>query len=338
MELKYDKPIDKEKFKEYTNLDLNEKIKLSKEIIKEFYENISKNENEKIFISSSFGKDSIVLIDLVRSIYPDIPIIHSDTGLELKGVYETKKLYDNVLTVYPTKNMEKVIEEDGYILPIGKSKTMALERSRNFIKNEKWDNFSFKLLTGRTKSGKKGLYNYSNCAEYIFCPFKISVKCDYFLKKKPLDDFKKENHFKYYFNGITYDEGIMRKTNLMKQGFNQMGSHSRPLGHWNENDVWEYIYINDLPYGDYYGDIIKGTDGKYTNTLFKRNGCICCPCGSHLEKEPNRYQLLYSYDYDAWKYVIYELNFKKVLDYFEVPYYPNEITSDQDDLNKYFNL
>ena len=72
----------------------NEKIELSKEIIIEFVEHICEDE-DKIYIACSFGKDSIVLVDLVRQLYPSIPIVFSDTGLEYKGIYKLKEKYDN---------------------------------------------------------------------------------------------------------------------------------------------------------------------------------------------------------------------------------------------------
>lgn len=336
--LKYNRPLSREQFKNYINLDLNEKIEISKEIIEEFYENVNKNSDEKIYIASSFGKDSVVLIDLVREIYPEIPIIHSDTGLELKGVYETKKLYDNVLTVHPLKEMDEIIKEYGYILPIGKRKTTTLRRARDFIKKEKYDNVSFKKLAGKGKFGKGSLFNEESALKYIVCPFKISEKCDELLKQKPLSQFAKKNGYKYYYRGITYDESIRRKSILMKKGFNNMESNSSPLGHWNTSEILEYISAKKISYGDYYGEIIKKEDGTYDTTLFKRNGCYCCPCGSHLEKEPNRYQLLYYYDNNAWQHTINELGFGKVLDYFEIPYYPNDSKLDETNmkLDEYF--
>lgn len=322
--LKYNKPIDKKTFDSYINMSLDDKIELSKDIIREFYEEVNENEDGKMFISSSFGKDSIVLIDLVRSIYPNIPIIHSDTGLEYKGVYETKKLYDNVLTVKPIKTMEEIIEEYGYILPIGKRKTTTLRRSRDSIVNKNWDNDSFKRLSGRDKYKKGSFYNEESALKYIICPFPISEKCDFFLKKRPLDKFLKDNDYKYLFHGITYDESFLRKSNLMRDGFISKNK-CRAIGHWNTSEILEYITLKGLKYGDYYGEIIQNDDGTYATTLFKRNGCYCCPCGSHLDKEPNRFQLLYDYDYDAWKHTIYDLNFKQVLDYFEIPYYPKDV-------------
>lgn len=67
-----------------------------------------------------------------------------------------------------------------------------------------------------------------------------------------------------------------------------------------------------------YGNIIK-KDGKYTTSLHKRNGCICCPIGAQFES-PNKFQLLKKTDKRAYDFVINELNFKKVLDWFKIKY------------------
>lgn len=329
--LKYNKKMSDEEFSKLITLPLDEKIKLSEAIIVEFMENIDCSDDKKVYISCSFGKDSVVLVDLVRKLYPKIPIIFSDTGLEYKGIYKVKEKYENVITVNPLRTMEEHIEKEGYILPIGKAKSKSLRRARRWIKEEKWDNGTFKLLSGKGEYGKGSLFNHSSALPYIIAPFPISERCDDFLKKKPLDKYIKEHNFKYSFNGITYDESRMRRATLLRDGFNKMSSKtslkSRPMGHWNTNDVLKYICDNDLEISDSYGEIIKNKDG-YDVTLFKRSGCYCCPCGCHMEKYPNRYQILYYYDYDAWTYTMYDLGFKKILDYFDVPYYPNDVVDD----------
>mgnify|MGYP000264252689 CR=1 FL=1 len=47
----------------------------------------------QVFISFSGGKDSTVLLDLARRVYPDIPAVYVDTGLEypeLRDFVKTK--------------------------------------------------------------------------------------------------------------------------------------------------------------------------------------------------------------------------------------------------------
>lgn len=321
-ELKYSKPIDKEEFKNYVSLPLSDKIKVSKEIITEFMENIDMSNGEKVAITSSFGKDSVVVIDLVRSMYPEIPIIFSDSGVEYPCFIEISKQYDNVLYIKPEKTMEQVVEENGYLLPLGREKTKTIRRCRDQIAQEKWYGGGMKKMRGDW--GENSMYNYSKHIPVLLAPFKISEMCNDYLKGRPLDKFKKKNGFKYYFNGVTHDESQSRRRTLLRDGFNIMKEKSRPIGHWTSSDVLEYVLKNDLPLGDTYGEIIYDEKkGKYVTTGFTRNGCYCCPAGAHIGK-PNQYQLLYEYDKDLWEYTMDGLGFRKVCEYFDIPIKPGD--------------
>lgn len=324
MENKYHTPISKELFKQYTDLDLKEKIKMSKEIIHDFMENIDLDKG-KVSISSSFGKDSIVVIDLVRGEYPEIPIIYSNSGVEYPECEELSKEYENVITIKPDMTMEEVVKKEGYLLPIGREKSKTIRRCRDQIAQEKWYGGGIKKMRGDW--GEKSLYNYSKHIPVILAPFKISERCNDRLKGQPLDKFKRKNNFKYYFNGITYDESMTRQLTLLRDGFNILKEKSRPIGHWSSSDVLEYVVKKGLKIPKLYGDIVC-KDGKYKTTLFERNGCYCCPAGCHIGK-PNQYQLLYDYDHDLWEYSLYDLGFKQVLDYFNVNYYPEGVDPDE---------
>lgn len=49
---------------------------------------IRKHGKDNIGIASSFGKDSVLLIHLVRQVYPDIPIFYADTGVQYPETIE----------------------------------------------------------------------------------------------------------------------------------------------------------------------------------------------------------------------------------------------------------
>ena len=89
--------------KQRQSLPLHLKIELSKNRIKQFYEH-----------SFSGGKDSTVLLHLVRSLYPDIPAVFIDTGLEYPEVRNFVKSFDNTIILRPDLPFHKVIEEYGY--------------------------------------------------------------------------------------------------------------------------------------------------------------------------------------------------------------------------------
>ena len=306
--------MSKEKLKEYMDYSLKDKIKLSYEIIEDFYHYVESEDDGNIYIASSFGKDSIVLIDLVRSLYPNIPIVYINTGVDQPSNVKLSKKYENVITLYPKKPMEQIIEEYGYILPIGKDKTSTLSQVRKQLWEGKFNTWRIKKLRGDLG---KSMYNYEKHIKDLLAPFKISDNCCYYLKLEPINRFKRKENYKYHFNGQTAEESMMRRNSIMKNGFNNEDS-SKPLGHWRVHDVLEYILKNNLELSECYGNIIN-ENGKYKTTGFYRTGCTCCPIGSHRDN-PNQFELLYFYDYDTWNYVINDLGFKQVLDWYNVPY------------------
>lgn len=60
------------------SLPLELKIAMTERRIREFYDAM----DGKVCVNFSGGKDSTVLLDLVRRIYPDIPAVFANTGLE----------------------------------------------------------------------------------------------------------------------------------------------------------------------------------------------------------------------------------------------------------------
>lgn len=67
-----------------------------------------------VYVSFSGGKDSTVLLDIARGLYPDMLAVFVDTGLEYPEVRNFVKTYDNVEWLKPKKNFRQVIEDYGY--------------------------------------------------------------------------------------------------------------------------------------------------------------------------------------------------------------------------------
>ena len=124
--------VSEDELEEYLNYGLSDKVRLSLLVIREF---VRVNGLDKMFISSSFGKDSVVLIDLVRSLYPEIPIVYLDTGVEPECCRELAESYDNVITLTPKKDIEQVTHEYGYMIPQGKDKASAIEKIASLLSN-----------------------------------------------------------------------------------------------------------------------------------------------------------------------------------------------------------
>ena len=71
-----------------------------------------------------------------------------------------------------------------------------------------------------------------------------------------------------------------------------------PIIDWTENDIWEYIADEEVPYCSLYDEI--GEDGK---PLFKRLGCVLCPM--ETPKQTQIELVRFPKMADAWKRACY---------------------------------
>ena len=75
----------KEQLKHLQSLPLEEKVQITIGRIIQWYNYW----NGDVYVSFSGGKDSTVLLHLVRSIYPDVPAVFSNTGLEYPEIQKS---------------------------------------------------------------------------------------------------------------------------------------------------------------------------------------------------------------------------------------------------------
>ncbi len=95
-----------------------EKIEYTKKIIKKAYNEFGK----KLSVSCSFGKDSTVVLYLAREIYPDIPVLWANTGVEfpetVKFARKLTKEWDlNLIEIKPIKTFWECVKEYGFPWP-----------------------------------------------------------------------------------------------------------------------------------------------------------------------------------------------------------------------------
>lgn len=287
------------------------KVEKTKMRIREWYENY----NGEVYVSFSGGKDSTVLLDIVRQMYPDVQAVFSDTGLEFPEVREFVKSKENVVIIRPEKNFKQVITEKGYPI-VSKSVCNCVRLAKKNIEDGK-NTLRVRQIKGLEKGSK---FNKGKWQFLLDAPFSVSEQCCDELKKKPFKKWEKENK-KYPIVGTMADEGGARREAYLRTGCNSFkNGKSQPMGFWTEQDVLEYIVVNNLEIANVYGDVIKDENEMWKTTGEKRTGCVFCGFGVHLEKEPNRFQRLKETHPKLHNYCINNLNMGEVLDYINVNY------------------
>lgn len=291
------------------SLPLEAKIIHTQNVIKQAYEYW----DGAIYVGFSGGKDSDVLLDIVRELYPEVPGVFDDTGLEWEEIRDFVKQTKNIIRISPKLSFKQVIDKYGYPV-ISKEQASYIEEARN-TKSEKLLNKRLNGVNGSGMISKKWQY-------LIDAPFKISDKCCDYLKKKPFLDFEKKTGLNPLI-GVMAAESRQRQQQYIRAGgcnsFNSNRPISKPLSIWTEQDILQYIKIKKLPYASIYGDIIETENGLCT-TGEPRTGCTFCMFGCHLEKSPNKFERMKLTHPQRYDYCINKLNLKQVLDYIHVPY------------------
>lgn len=313
---------------------LERKIRVTQTRIIEWYQRF----DGKVYISFSGGKDSTVLLDLARRIYPDIKAVFSDTGLEYPEIKEFVKKSDNITIIRPEISFREIINTVGYPI-ISKEVSECIEQVRINKINGKYT-YRVQRINGvaKKKDGSLSNYNIPQWKFLIDAPFKISGKCCDLLKKKPFRLYEKETGRKA-ITGMMASESRLRYTQWIKNGcngFDMKKPISNPLSFWNEQDILSYLKKTEIPYSSVYGEIIEdeeikgqkimpGFTNNYKLTGVNRTGCMFCMFGVHLEKGQNRFEKMKITHPDIYNYCMRSkeekgLGIKKVLEFLNINY------------------
>lgn len=295
------------------------KVKLTKQRIREWVNHFG---TDGVYVSFSGGKDSTVLLHIVREMYPDIPAVFCDTGLEYPEIREFVKTFDNVVWIKPEITFKKVIETYGYPF-VSKEVSFSLNGAKKFLENKEQyadrkplpvqdsdDEYKpYALLRLEGKIGKANVgkgHSQFNCTKWYFmleAPYSFGSRCCDIMKKHPFKEYLKRSK-RVPITAQMTSESRLRKKNWLMHGCNMFDAErpiSNPMSFWCENDVLQYIQQNNLPLCSVYGDIVEdeGLPGqmswddyagfdigskKLTTTGCKRTGCMFCGYGCHLEK------------------------------------------------------
>ena len=207
--------------KQMQSLPLEAKIRMTQERIRQWYEYWEGD----VYISFSGGKDSTVLLHLVRSLYPEVEAAFCDTGLEYPEIREFVKTVDNVTWLKPTKNFKQVIMEYGY--PVA-----SKEISRKVHYAKKGSEWAVKCITGE---GKPSRYCISKrWLNLLNAPFDVHDYCCYVMKKQPFAKYQKESNNKPIVATMAA-ESSLRTQGWLKTGCNSFNSKkpmSKPMSFW----------------------------------------------------------------------------------------------------------
>ncbi|AMJ41999.1 phosphoadenosine phosphosulfate reductase family protein [Anaerotignum propionicum] len=322
-----------QELKQMQSLPMHLKLGMTRQRIREWVDGYGPN---GVYISFSGGKDSTVLLHIVREMYPDIEAVFVNTGLEYPEIKEFVKAFDNVTILRPDMSFRQVIEKYGYpVISKEVSKCVYYARRTNDP-----ENVYVKKLCGELEfEGKKSQYNQSKWYFLLDAPFGVSNLCCDVMKKRPLHKFYRKTG-KVPITGQMADESKLRTQKWINGGCNLYDSKfpiSNPMSLWVENDVLEYIVKNDIQISSVYGEVIPDCemdgqmwlDGyvppKYRTTGVSRTGCMFCMFGDHLEQEPNRFQRMKITHPPVYRYCLKSWNegglgMKPVLDYVGIKY------------------
>jgi len=174
---------------------------------------------DKLVVAFSGGKDSLVVLHIVRQYYPQVAVCFNDTGIE-----------------YP--------ETKAFIKQIAKDWDLNLITT-SYYKKTFWDCVEQYGFPEKTKSHFK-----DRGKQY-------KAKCCYYLKEMPMRLAIRENGWLGMFTGTTAVESQKRMFVAHQKGICYHTKHYNlckinPILWWTQEEVWDFIRKENLPYNRLY--------------------------------------------------------------------------------------
>lgn len=192
--------------------DIDSKINVAKKLIE-----VALDKHNNPIVACSFGKNSMVVLHLVRQYYPDVQILFNNTLMEYPETYKFKKAICekwklNIIETKPIKTFWQIVEEYGFPLFSRKGNSDASKNCCRYLKEYPIDRvlrkYRFNLyFTGLSRH------------ESRLREFSAKKYGNYFYSKRA-------QHWKCH-----------------------------PIQDWTENDVWEYHKLYKLPHNEFYDRI-----------------------------------------------------------------------------------
>jgi len=241
------------KFDKLIKAPFSEKLEYTENLIKESLEKY-----KKPCVACSFGKDSTLVLYLIRQYNPDIPVLFNNTGVEYP---ETLQFRD-----FLVKEWDLNFHETNPAMKNRKRMTFWRCVKEYGLPRIKW------------ARGRRGIKE---------------PRCCYYLKERPAFLFYREHDINTMFSGLSYDESYGRrwlfiwygdlykvKTNGKMKGITKI----HPLAYWDTKEVWQFIKDHNIPVNKIYEKV-------------DRCGCMTCTAFLGWEKQlrktnPKLYQYI----------------------------------------------
>lgn len=280
-----------------------------------------------VYVSFSGGKDSTVLMDIVRKEYPQIPAVFVDTWMEYPQIRSFVKGYENVVSLKPVMGLKEIIKQYGWCFP-SKDVAQTIWYARQ---GKEW---AINKLHGLDKEGKKSEYRqqYIKWLPLYESELLISPYCCIKQKEEPVAFYEKQTG-RHPILASMAEESARRKENYLRTGCNSFESArplSKPMGFWTEQNVLQYKIKNQIDIAEPYGEVIEEgqvrgqlsfvlSGGKLKCSGEQRTGCMFCPVGCHLT-DFAKFKRLKAYNPRLYDYCMEELEERKLLEWVERNY------------------
>ncbi len=306
-----------DELRQWQALPLNLKIRMTEERIRMW---VREYGEDGVYVSFSGGKDSTVLLDIVRNRlgYTDIPAVFVDTGLEYPEIREFVRTFDNVVWLRPKMQFRKVIEKYGYPFP-SKEVSEAIEGARRYLEEltqtDRQSNLPYryfydkvcglgkyaKSIDGGDSPNKMDRSRFS-VTKYQFllrddAP-RVSNKCCGVMKKEPSHKYETKSH-RHPITGEMAQESQTRTQKWIQNGcngFQMTRPKSTPMAFWTEQDVLQYIRENAKEMAEYrkyrFESKLDWTEEEYEAEYTEGEwGAICSVYGDIVYDEKKSEQL-----------------------------------------------
>lgn len=283
----------REDLKYFQAMPLEVKVGMTKTRIREW---VKEYGTDGVYVSFSGGKDSTVLLHIVRELYPNVEAVFVDTGLEYPEIRRFVKTFENVTILRPKMRFDEVIKKYGYPI-ISKEVGECVFQGRNCLQGSNKYSYRLKKLFGTAtdKNGNKSLFCKEKYKPLLYTDFICGSNCCNIMKKNPAKAFAKKTDKKPIAAQMA-SESKLREQQWLRNGcngFEMKSPISNPMSFWTEQDVLQYIKQNSLSIASVYGDIVdesqvvksggeifeqqsmfEGCGGELTTTGYKRTG-VC---------------------------------------------------------------